>query len=134
MERPFFSILMPTYNCEDSILVALDSVLGEKRVPLEIVVADDASTDSTPAILDAYAERDERLRVLHRPVNGGDGPARNTALAEVSGEWLILLDPDDIIERGALARLAPLLAATEADVAIDRYSVYDVARSYRREE
>lgn len=117
-DAPFFSVLMPAYNCQDSVYASVRSVLDETDVSLELVIADDASTDATPEILDAIAREDPRVKVIHRAQNGGDGPARNTAFEHVRGQWLVLLDSDDLFFPGILKKLEELCRATQADVVL----------------
>ena len=118
--RPFFSILMPAYNREALIMAALDSVLSQTDVSLELVAVDDGSTDSTGAILDAVAARDSRLRVFHHESNRGEGYACNTGLDELRGEWLIVLHSDDVLIDGALFNLAERLRKSDADLVFTR--------------
>lgn len=115
---PLVSVLMPAYNSEKTVLAAMGSVLRETDVPLELIVVDDASTDATGQIIDAMADADPRVRVVRRAENGGDGPTRNSGLELVRGEWLVLLDSDDLLVEGALAKLAEPMRSTTADVLI----------------
>ena len=121
VEKPLVSVLMPAYNSEKTILAAMGSVLRETDVPLELIVVEDASTDRTGEVIDAMAAADPRVRAIHRAENGGEGPARNSGLELVRGEWLVLLDSDDLLVEGALAKLAGHMRATKADVLITRY-------------
>lgn len=122
------SVLMPAYNAQAHLQEALDSVLGQDLgdgAELELVAVDDASTDDTGDILDAAARRDGRVRVVHRPVNGGDGPARASGMEVAGGDWLLCVDSDDLLVPGSLARLARRLGATEADVVLYRFRMLD---------
>lgn len=98
------SIIIPAYNVEKYIRECLDSALGQTYSDIELVVVDDGSTDSTPAIIREYAARDPRIRPVSRP-NGGLSAARNTGLAAASGRWVTFLDSDDVLAPMAVRRL-----------------------------
>lgn len=91
---PTVSVAIPSYNCGRFLRTAIDSVLAQTTPPLEIVVADDGSTDNTPAVVAAYGARVKYLRYEHRGVVA----ARNALLEQVRGEWYLNLDADDWIE------------------------------------
>lgn len=94
-----FSILIPAYNREKYIGQAIDSVLSQSFPGYELFVIDDGSTDKTPQILESYGTR---IRVLQQP-NQGPEVARNKAAALAQGEYLVLLDSDDLLLPNALA-------------------------------
>jgi glycosyltransferase involved in cell wall biosynthesis len=104
-EAPRLSILVPTWNAEATVERALDSVLAEHTIPLELIVVDDASTDGTADIVTAVAERDPRVALVRLRANGGVSAARNRALAMVRGDWVAFLDADDLLLPGALEAL-----------------------------
>lgn len=89
------SIIMPVYNSERYISEAIDSVCNQSYSNWELIIVDDGSTDSSPEIIDEYAERDCRIKVFHRS-NEGVSAARNFALDNISGEYVTFIDSDDI--------------------------------------
>lgn len=91
---PFFSIVIPVYNVAPYLRECLDSVLAQTFGNWEAICVDDGSTDGSGAILDAYAAKDERIKVVHQP-NRGVSAARNVALDMSRGEWIGFLDADD---------------------------------------
>lgn len=100
-----FSIIIPVYNVGECFLRScLDSVIGQTFSDWEAVCVDDGSTDGSGAVLDEYASRDERIRVVHK-VNGGEGSARNAGLDVAVGEWIVFVDSDDLIHRRMLEKL-----------------------------
>lgn len=103
---PKVSVIMPVYNGERFIEQAIDSLLAQNFQDWELVVVDDGSTDSTPLILDRYA--DTRIRVI-RQENGGEARARNTGLDHMRGEYMAFLDADDIYFQNALEDLSSFL-------------------------
>lgn len=109
------SVVIPVYNAERFIRFALDSVVHQTYSDWECICVDDGSTDGSGAILDEYAAKDERFRVVHR-ANGGEGPARNAGMDLASGEIVAFLDSDDVWHPEALRLIAATREATGADV------------------
>ncbi|MFT4257007.1 MAG: glycosyltransferase family 2 protein [Pseudoxanthomonas sp.] len=110
---PLVSLLVPVWNTPPRWLRAcLDSVLAQAYPKWELCIADDASTaPHVRQILDEYAAKDARIRVVYRPHNGHISEASNSALALVSGEWIGLLDHDDELRPHALLRMVEALQA-----------------------
>ena len=105
-EKPKVSVVVPVYNTAKYLPEALASVLMQKDFPeIEVICIDDGSTDDSGAILDFWAKRDSRLRVVHQ-TNQGPGVARNAGLDVAEGEYIFFLDPDDRLFSGAALRLA----------------------------
>lgn len=100
--NPFFSILVPVYNHEKYVGLALDSLLAQTDPDWEACVVNDGSTDGTAVILAEYAARDSRIRVFHQ-ANGGQAVALNSGLREARGEWICWLSSDDLFEPCKLA-------------------------------
>lgn len=92
---PRVSVLIPAYNAEPTVRAAVDSILRQTFTDLEAIIVDDGSTDATPGILDAYSERDSRVRVVHT-ANRGIIEALNTGIGECRGELIARMDADDI--------------------------------------
>ena len=88
------SIIVPAYNAEKTIGRCVESVLNQTYTDLELIVMDDGSRDSTPAILDEYAAKDSRLRVVHK-TNSGVSDTRNQGMDLATGDYLQFLDADD---------------------------------------
>ena len=91
------SVIVPVYKVEPYLRRCVDSILAQTYTHLEIILVDDGSPDHCPAICDEYAEKDSRVRVIHK-LNGGLSDARNVGLELVSGEWISFVDSDDWIE------------------------------------
>ena len=92
------AILIPVYNAEKYLRECLDSVLAQTFPDWEAICVDDGSTDGSGAILDEYAAKDGRFRVIHQK-NAGVSAARNAALDVAKGEWVCFVDADDVIDR-----------------------------------
>jgi glycosyltransferase involved in cell wall biosynthesis len=108
---PLISVLMATFNGEAFVEEAIESVLLQRGVELELVVIDDGSVDATPEIVRDLARRDPRIRCGVRP-HAGMAAARNACLAQASGSHIALLDQDDRCPDGKLARQLALLEAS----------------------
>ena len=102
---PFFSIIIPVYNVAPYLRECLDSVLAQTFTDWEAICVDDGSTDGSGSILDEYAARDSRFRIIHQP-NAGVSAARNKGLDVAKGEWVAFLDGDDIWEKSWLNAVA----------------------------
>jgi glycosyltransferase involved in cell wall biosynthesis/DNA-binding MarR family transcriptional regulator len=93
---PEVSIIVPVYNAEKSIARCVDSILHQEYEDFELILVDDGSKDGSPAILDAYAKQDARVKVIHKP-NSGVSSTRNLALDQAKGKYIQFLDADDWI-------------------------------------
>lgn len=102
-----FSIIIPCYNVAKYIRECLDSVLAQSEPSWEAICTDDGSTDETGRVLEEYAAKDSRIKVIHQ-ANGGLSAARNAALKVASGEWLCYLDGDDMLTPWALETYAKM--------------------------
>lgn len=107
-KKPLISILMPVYNTPERLLrEAIESVRAQIYENWELCIADDCSTKPhVRSVLDEYAKRDPRIKVVFRSKNGHISLASNSALELVAGEWVALLDHDDILRPHALAEIA----------------------------
>ncbi|MGI8870268.1 MAG: glycosyltransferase family 2 protein, partial [Mycobacteriales bacterium] len=103
---PSFSIVIAAYQAGDTVAAALDSALAQTRPAREIVVCDDGSTDATADVLARYGPR---ITVL-RQANGGEAAAKNTAVRAAAGDYVLVLDADDIFLPRRLEALAWLAA------------------------
>ncbi|TRV81847.1 glycosyltransferase [Streptomyces sp. 130] len=123
---PRLTLIVPAYNVQGYIGECLDSVLGQDFADFEVIGVDDCSPDGSGAILDTYAARDDRLRVLHLTENVGLGRARNAGLEQATGDYVLFLDSDDTLAPGSLSAIAARLEATgDPDIL-----VYDYTRTY----
>ncbi len=116
--QPLISLLMPVYDTPAEWLrQAIDSVLAQAYPFWELCIVDDASPHShVREILETYRQSDERIKVAYRATNGQVSLASNDALALASGEFVALLDHDDVLERHALYRLAQTIVADQPDM------------------
>lgn len=96
--RPMVSVIVPMYNAAAYIVEALESVLESSYRPIEVVVVDDGSTDDSLEVAKAYGKQHKEVRVLTQ-LNAGVSAARNHAIREAKGEYILPLDADDKIGR-----------------------------------
>ena len=110
------SIIVPVHNVAEYLPQCLDSLLGDPSTDVEVVAVDDASTDGSAAVLDAYRRSDDRVVVVHLPSNRGLGAARNAGVERASGDFVWFVDSDDWVSAGAVHRVLRRLAQTDPDV------------------
>ena len=116
------SIIIPVYNTEQYLSRCIDSILGQSFTDFELLLIDDGSTDGSAKICDAYAEKDSRIRVLHKE-NGGVSSARNLGLNEAKGEWVVFVDSDDWISDNCIKLLTEPLRNKEFDIVVGDYRI-----------
>lgn len=104
------SIIVNNYNYGRYVGAALDSALAQTWPALEVVVVDDGSTDDSWSVIEGYGAR---VRAVRQP-NGGQGAAYNAGFAACSGEWVLFLDSDDVLDDDAVARMLALAAERDA--------------------
>ena len=109
-EGSLISVVVPAWRAEKTLAAALDSVLAQTWRETEVLVVDDASPDGTLALAESYAARDPRVRVIAQKENGGVSRARNRGVREARGEWIALLDSDDLWMPEKLERQMALAA------------------------
>jgi len=106
------SVVIPTYNAATRLARTIASVLAQTAPAHEVIVVDDGSTDETPAVCAGFGSRIHTRRV----VNGGQQHARNLGAAEANGDWIALLDHDDLWDPEYLAETGALMAQGGLDM------------------
>ena len=109
------SVIVPVFNLEQYIVRCLDSLFAQTHRELEVVAVDDGSSDDSPKILDEYAKKEPRLKVIHKP-NGGVSSARNAGLEAATGDYIGFCDGDDVVEPEMYERLLANLLKYDADI------------------
>lgn len=128
---PAVSVVVPIYKVERYLAQCVDSILAQTLREIEVILVDDGSPDACPAMCDAYAARDPRVRVIHQE-NLGAGPARNAGLAAARGEYVIFLDADDLYEPQMLERMVARAEKYHEDVVICRADALEDGGRTRR--
>lgn len=121
---PKISIIVPVYNVEAYLHKCINSILAQTFEDFELILIDDKSPDSSGEICDKYAERDSRIRVIHKLKNQGVSSARNEGLDEAQGEYITFIDSDDWVEPVYLEHLYHLAVENGADMTSCMYE-YD---------
>lgn len=116
---PTVSVIMANYRGGATLARALESVLAQTMGNLEIIVSDDASPDDSVSVVTSIMARDERVRLLASPQNGGPARTRNLALARARGQWIAIVDSDDIVHPERLERLLAAAEQFKADIVAD---------------
>lgn len=118
------SVIVPTYNRAALLMQCHASIVAQAHRPLEMIIADDASTDDTEAVVAALPKADGVcVRYLKLAQNGGVSKARNTAIRAAGGEFIALLDSDDVWLPHHLDRLLSALKAAGADIAFSKAEI-----------
>ena len=110
------SVIVPIYNVEPYLDRCVKSIVDQTYDHLEIILVDDGSPDNCPVLCDTWAERDRRIKVIHK-TNGGLSDARNAGLAAASGGLICFIDSDDWIEPEFLSALYYAMEQTGAEIA-----------------
>lgn len=116
MEQQKISVIVPVYRVEAFLDRCVQSIADQSYKNLEIILVDDGSPDNCPAICDAWAEKDSRVKVVHKQ-NGGLSDARNAGMAIATGELMGFVDSDDWITPDMYQHLHDLMAADHSDIA-----------------
>lgn len=95
-KQPLISVIVPVYKVEEYLNQCIDSIVSQTYRNLEIILVDDGSPDNCPKICDDWAEKDNRIKVLHLQ-NGGAGRARNVGYSVCTGEFISFVDSDDVL-------------------------------------
>ena len=115
-EFGLISVIMAAYNAESTIADAIDSALAQSYRNLELIVIDDASSDSTGAIAKRFTEQDKRVRLIANARNSGVSAARKSGLTAARGGWIAILDSDDLWTLDKLEKQIVLQKKTGAEL------------------
>ena len=113
--RDLISVIIPVYNADQYLRRCLDSILSQSYTTLEVILIDDGSQDNSPALCDALAQHDARIRVIHQE-NQGVSAARNTGIAHATGEYIAFVDADDYVANDFFEHLLQAATQQQADI------------------
>jgi glycosyltransferase involved in cell wall biosynthesis len=114
---PYISIIIPVYNSEKYLHECLDTVLGQTFTNFELICVNDGSTDMSGQILESYADKDKRVKIITQNRKFA-GVARNLGLSKATGEYIIFLDSDDFFTIDLLANLYDKACVLKADICV----------------
>ncbi|WP_243388717.1 glycosyltransferase family 2 protein [Bifidobacterium scaligerum] len=118
--EPLVSIIIPVYKVERFLDACVASVAAQTYTNLEILLVDDGSPDSCPAMCDAWARKDPRVRVIHKP-NGGLSDARNAGIAQATGSYIYFADSDDTVAPTLVEDCLAALRDYDADLVMFQF-------------
>lgn len=122
--NPAISVIVPIYNSESFIQETIDSILSQTFTDFELLCINDGSTDSTQAVLEETARVDTRIKLFLQD-NSGPGAARNLGLDKARGQYVIMLDSDDLYDETMLESLYKQALTTHADVVVCEASQFE---------
>ena len=108
------SVIVPVYKVEKYLHKCIDSIINQTYKDMEIIFVDDGSPDNCPKICDEYAQKDSRIKVIHKE-NGGLSSARNGGMKMAKGDYIAFVDSDDYIEEHMYEKLLDALKGSNAD-------------------
>lgn len=123
-KRGLVSVIIPVYNVRPYLKEALDSVVNQTYKKLEILIIDDGSSDGSDEICDIYANKDERIIVIHQE-NKGLSAARNKGLELMSGETVVFLDSDDAYHPCYVEKMLAEFNRNNIDMVVCKYYVHE---------
>lgn len=118
------SIITPAYNCEKTIKETIDSVIVQSWPYWELLVVNDCSKDKTKQIVEEYANRDKRIKLINLDVNSGSAVARNTGIKNANGRFIALLDADDLWKSEKLELQIKFMLEHEYAFTFTEYEVF----------
>lgn len=118
------SVIVPVYNVEKYLCKCVDSVINQTYKNLEIILVDDGSPDSCGKICNKYANKDARVKVIHKE-NGGLSDARNIGIDAAKGEYLAFIDSDDYIAPEMIETLYNYISRDGSDMALCNFTYVD---------
>lgn len=124
------SVIVPCYNANRYLNICLESLKAQRVPNIEMIFIDDGSTDSTGAILDAFARAESRARVVHVR-NEGVSAARNRGISMATGRYIAFVDADDVLEENALSILYQAAVKSGAQITSANHTLFDVERGCR---
>ncbi|WP_461461929.1 glycosyltransferase family 2 protein [Methanobrevibacter sp.] len=123
LDKPKISIIVPVYNTANYLEECLDSLVNQSLEDIEIICIDDKSEDNSPKILEKYASKDKRIKVLYNKENTGQAIARNIAMKSVKGEYIAFMDSDDKVDLDGYEKVLNFCEKNNLDMVL-----FDVVR------
>lgn len=116
------SVIIPVFNTRDYLDKCINSVVCQEYQDLEILMIDDCSTDGSSEVLDQWAKRDPRIRVIHKESNTGVSDTRNIGLKSATANYIAFVDSDDWLELDYFKEMIRCIEETGADIAMSGYT------------
>lgn len=134
MSEKLISIIVPVYNTEKFLEECVNSVLSQVYNNIEVILVDDGSTDNSPELCDQLSNQDNRVKVIHKK-NGGLSSARNAGMKEITGDYYLFLDSDDLwTYNDFLSDIVEIINNNFPDIVFFNYSnERDISNNYKRD-
>ena len=129
-QQPDISVIVPCFNADRYLGVCLESLKAQKLPLIEMIFIDDGSTDATGAILDAFAAKEPRAKVVHI-ANAGVSAARNRGLEMATGKYIAFVDADDALEEDSFMTLHREAKRSGAQIISANHTVFDMEKGQR---
>lgn len=129
-QQPDISVIVPCFNADRYLGICLESLKAQKSPQIEMIFIDDGSTDATGAILDAFAAKEPRAKVVHI-ANAGVSAARNRGLEMAEGKYIAFVDADDALEENSFMTLYREAKRTGAQIISANHTVFDMEHGQR---
>ena len=123
---PKISVIIPIYNVEQYLAKCLDSLVNQTLKDIEIICVNDCSTDNSLSIIEDYASKDNRIKIIDLKENSGAAVARNKGLEIAEGEYLGFVDPDDYVDLNFYEELYKKAIEDEADIVKAALKIMDI--------
>ncbi|MEG0087047.1 MAG: glycosyltransferase, partial [Niameybacter sp.] len=122
--QPTLSIIVPVYNVEKYLPKCIESILAQSFTDFEVILIDDGATDKSGEICEEYANKDTRIKIIHKE-NGGLSSARNAGIELSNGNYIGFVDSDDFIHPQMYEILLREARSSNSDVVICRYKCWN---------
>ncbi len=123
--NPIVSIIVPVYNTSSKLSDCMIALTSQTLKDIEIILVNDGSTDNSPVLCQEWAEKDQRIKVIHKE-NGGVSTARNAGIEAACGEYVMFVDSDDTLETDACKRMYEIISEKNVDLLVaSYYTVYN---------
>lgn len=122
-KKPLISVIVPCYNVEPYVSKCIESIINQSYITLEIILVDDGSSDNSGKICDEFAQKDNRITVIHKK-NGGLSDARNVGIEIAKGEYFTFIDSDDYITDDYIDSLYELIVTYQAQMSISVFNSF----------
>ncbi|MCF7482062.1 glycosyltransferase [Vibrio sp. J1-1] len=119
------SIIMPTYNSEQTVIESIQSVLSQTYKNWELIIVDDKSTDNTWQIIQAYADKYENIHPYQNKENSGAGASRNLAIEKAKGRFIAFLDSDDLWTEDKLSEQISFMTENDYPLTYTHYTRFN---------
>lgn len=129
MSNLLISVIVPIYKVEEYLEECVQSILNQTYQNFELILVDDASPDNCGKMCDAYAEKDEKVKVIHKE-NGGLSSARNAGLEIAEGDYIVFIDSDDYIRDCYLEDMVTLAEQNDADLVACHFTKAEVLKEW----